>query len=123
FVDIDLGNWAGADLRKMAEESGTKDVYDAHYGWNSGFAHGHWAAMRDVTLAWCLNPLHRGHRIPLSGPRDLGDVVPDAIELVEDMLQGLLRTYPGADISLHKAAPASEEPAAEGPDAGQPAEE
>lgn len=102
FVDIDLGSWAGVDLRKMAEESGTKDVYDAHYGWNSGFAHGHWAALRDVTLTTCLNPLHRVHRVPTGTDRDLGDVVPDAIEIVEAMIDDLLRAYPGAEISLRK---------------------
>lgn len=119
FVDIDLGNWAGVDLRKMAEESGTKDVYDAHYGWNSGFSHGHWAAMRDATLTWCLNPLHRGHRIPSAGPRNLGDVVPDAIELVETMIRGLLQAYPGAEVSLHK--PPSSNPAPDAaPEPSQP---
>ncbi len=102
YADIDLGNWAGIDLRKMAEDSGTKDVYDAHYGWNSGFAHGHWSAMRDVTLTTCLNPLHRLHRVPAGGERGLGDVVPDAAEIVEAMIEGLLRAYPGASISLRK---------------------
>lgn len=107
YADIDLGNWAGIDLRKMAEESGTKDVYDAHYGWNSGFAHGHWSAMRDVTLTTCLNPLHRLHRVPAGGERGLGDVVPDAVEIVEAMIVDLLRAYPGASISLHKPVSAS----------------
>jgi Family of unknown function (DUF5677) len=110
YSDIDLGNWAGIDLRKMAEESGTKDVYDAHYGWNSGFAHGHWSAMRDVTLTTCLNPLHRLHRVPAGGERGLGDVVPDAAEIVEAMIVGLLRAYPGASISLSKPAPSAEVP-------------
>jgi hypothetical protein len=110
YSDIDLGNWAGIDLRKMAEESGTKDAYDAHYGWNSGYAHGHWSAMRDVTLTTCLNPLHRLHRVPAGGERGLGDVVPDAAEIVEAMVVGLLRAYPGASISLSKPAPSAEVP-------------
>jgi Family of unknown function (DUF5677) len=110
YSDIDLGNWAGIDLRKMAEESGTKEVYDAHYGWNSGFAHGHWSAMRDVMLTTCLNPLHRLHRVPAGGERGLGDVVPDAAEIVEAMIVGLLRAYPGASISLSKPAPSAEVP-------------
>ena len=110
YSDIDLGNWAGIDLRKMAEESGTKNVYDAHYGWNSGFAHGHWSAMRDVTLTTCLNPLHRLHRVPAGGEHGLGDVVPDAAEIVEAMIVGLLRAYPGAGISLSKPAPSADVP-------------
>jgi hypothetical protein len=94
----------------------TKDVYDAHYGWNSGFAHGHWSAMRDVTLTTCLNPLHRLHRVPDGGERGLGDVVPDAAEIVEAMIVDLLRAYPGASIGLRKpvSASASEQPASEG---------
>jgi hypothetical protein len=130
FVDINLGQWAGADLRKMAEESGTKDIYDAHYGWTSGFSHGHWSAMRDATLVICLNPLHRAHRIPADSKRIHGDVVPDAIELVETMIAGLLQAYPGAEITLRPApaptgeaageaaAPDAETPAAEGTAAG-----
>ncbi len=92
-MDINLGQWAGADLRKMAEESGTKDIYDAHYGWTSGFSHGHWAPMRDTTLIICLNALHRAHRIPADSKRIHGDVVPDAIELVETMIAALLQAY------------------------------
>ena len=105
YVDIDLGNWAGADLRRMAEESGTKGIYDAHYGWSSGYLHGQWAAMRDVTVTTCLNPLHRVHRVPAGGDRGLGDVVPDAVEIVEAMIGDLLRVYPGTAISLHKDVP------------------
>ena len=40
FVDINLGNWAGSDLRKMAEESRTKEAYDSHYGWTLVIATG-----------------------------------------------------------------------------------
>lgn len=107
FVDINLGNWAGADLRKMAEESGTKDIYDSHYGWNSGFAHGQWAAVRDASLTTCLNPLHRLHRVPLAGQREFGDALPDALEIVEAMVGDLLRVYPGADIDLRRPVPTS----------------
>jgi hypothetical protein len=106
FVDINLGNWAGTDLRKMAEESGTKDIYDAHYGWNSGFVHGQWAAVRDAALTTCLNPLHRLHRIPLAGLREFGDVLPDALDITEGMVADLLRAYPGTDIDLRGRAEA-----------------
>lgn len=111
FVDINLGNWAGADLRKMAEESGTKDTYDAHYGWNSGYSHGQWAAVRDASLTTCLNPLHRLHRIPLSGLRELGDVLPDALALVEAMIADLLRAYPGAHVDMRTPVAPPAEPA------------
>jgi hypothetical protein len=57
---------------ELAEQSGTKDAYDAHFGWNSAFVHGQWAAVRDGTLTTCLNPLHRLHRVPLIGMRHAG---------------------------------------------------
>jgi hypothetical protein len=117
FVDIELGQWAGADLRKMAEESGTKDVYDAHYGWNSGFVHGQWAAVRDTVLTTCLNPLHRLHRIPLNGLRDSGDTFPDARTVVQGMITDLSKLYPGLDVDLFRApkAPEPEPEVAEAP--------
>lgn len=108
FVDIELGNWAGTDLRRMAEESGTKEVYDMYYGWNSGFSHGQWAAVRDASLTTCLNPLHRLHRIPLIGLRELGDAFPDARSIVEALVADLLRVYPGANIDLRTPVSESE---------------
>jgi hypothetical protein len=110
FVDINLGNWAGADLRKMAEESETKEVYDAHYGWSSSFSHGQWAALRDTTLTTCLNPLHRLHRAPLLGARELDDAVPDGVEIVEGIIADLLRVFPGANVSIRPVVQREEMP-------------
>jgi len=115
YVDIELGHWAGADLRKMAEESGTKDVYDAQYGWNSGFVHGQWAAVRDTALTTCLNPLHRLHRIPLNGLRDSGDTFPDARTIVQGMITDLSKLYPGLDVDLFRAPSQSAPGEAEAP--------
>ena len=61
----------------------------------------------------CLNPLHRAHRIPADSKRIHGDVVPDAIELVETMIAGLLQAYPGAEITLRPAPAPTGEAAAE----------
>lgn len=109
FVDIDLGSWAGIDLRKMAEESGTKDAYDAFYGWTSAFSHGQWAALRDTCLDTCLNALHRLHRIPIARGPTFDDVVPDALDVVEAMIADLLQMFPGATISVRSPqAPSAE---------------
>jgi hypothetical protein len=43
LVSIDLGHWAGLNVRKMAEQAAVKDVYNTYYDWPSGFVHGHWA--------------------------------------------------------------------------------
>ncbi len=94
FVDIDLGNWAKLDLRRMSEEAGVKDLYDKYYGWPSGFVHGHWAAVRDTVFDLCLNPLHRYHRIPSPPRLDMGSVAPDGVKLINLTLDLISKAYP-----------------------------
>ena len=94
FLDIDLGHWDNTDLRKMSAGAGVKDVYDRFYGWTSTFAHGHWGAIRDTVFDTCGNPLHRFHRIPLQSVRSLPDVVPDACELIDKILELVSQLYP-----------------------------
>lgn len=94
YVEIDLGHWCGKDLRKMADESGTKDDYDKFYGWASGFVHGQWGALRDSNMTHCLNPLHRFHRVPLPSHRMMEDALPDALVLVNSLLDDIDRIFP-----------------------------
>ena len=94
FLNIDLGHWDNTDLRKMSIEGGMKDVYDRFYGWTSTFAHGHWGAIRDTVFDTCGNPLHRFHHIPRRSSRALPDVVPDACELVDKILEVVSQLYP-----------------------------
>ena len=94
FLNIDLGHWDNTDLRKMSMEAGVKDVYDQFYGWTSTFAHGHWGAILDTVFDTCGNPLHRFHRIPRQSVRSLPDVVPDACELIDKILEVVSQLYP-----------------------------
>lgn len=94
FTTIELGNWAGIDLRKMSEEAGQKDVYDKYYGWPSGYIHGQWGALRDTVFDLCLNPLHRYHRIPSLPNISMGSVAIDSIRLVNILLDNLNMAYP-----------------------------
>lgn len=95
FVNIDLGHWCGKDLRRMAEDSGTKDDYDKFYGWASGFVHGQWGALRDSNLTHCINPLHRFHRVPLPTHRLMSDSLGDAVALLNSILETVEIVYPG----------------------------
>ncbi|MEX5625571.1 DUF5677 domain-containing protein [Pseudomonas marginalis] len=97
YVEIDLGHWCGKDLRRLAEESATKEDYDRYYGWASGFVHGQWGAMRDTNFTHCLNPLHRFHRIPLPFHRMLESTTDDALHLVNCILDDVNTIYPGLD--------------------------
>lgn len=95
YLEIDLGHWCGKDLRKMSEDSGTKDDYDRFYGWASGYVHGQWGALRDTGLTHCMNPLHRFHRVPLPWHRMMSDSLSDAVSLVNSILESVERAYPG----------------------------
>lgn len=95
YTSIDIGHWVDLNLRKMAEDADVKDIYDRYYIWLSGFVHGHWTAIRGTAFTTCLNPLHRYHRIPALVRADLDDVCPDAIDLMNLVLDLVGRAYPG----------------------------
>lgn len=91
--DIAVGNWAKLDLRKMATDSGVKDLYDAYYDWTSGFVHGHWGAVRDASFTVCMNPLHRLHRIP--APRNqMPTVLADCCKICNRGLDEIGKLFP-----------------------------
>jgi len=91
--DIEIGAWAKLNLRKMAELSDTKDLYDSHYDWTSGFVHGHWGAVRDATFTTCMNPLHRLHRVPMP-LASMPSVVEDCCKLCNRALDEINHLYP-----------------------------
>lgn len=98
FLTIELGSWSGLDLRKLSERSGTKDIYDSHYSWTSGYAHSTWGAVRESCFATCGNPLHRLHRYP--SRNNLPDTVSDAVMLADLILDELNTAYPGFETRL-----------------------
>lgn len=100
FVAVDLGHWSDADLRKMADLAGVKEDYDAFYGWSSSFVHGSWAAIRDASLATCLNPLHRMHRVPRGIQRHLESVIEDGVGLYNKICTDVDKAYDGVSKCL-----------------------
>ncbi len=94
FEDIELGNWAGSNLRKMAEDAGVKDVYDKFYDWSSGYVHAQWASTRSTVYINCLNPLHRFHLVPSPGTPAMPSTIPDLCKLINRMLDDLSSLYP-----------------------------
>ncbi len=94
FLPINLGNWEQTSLRDMSEKSGTKKEYDLYYTITSGFVHGMWEAINEATFEYCGNPLHRFHRIPITGCPQLNDVIPDATILINKILEDVDKQYP-----------------------------
>lgn len=98
YSDINLGHWENSNLRKMSEFAGVKDIYNSYYDWTSGFAHGHWSALRSSEFSICGNPLHRLHRIPIESKK-LPTVISDAVDLCNKIINILTTLYPTEEIS------------------------
>ena len=114
FVTIDVGSWAGLDLRKMSEQANVKPIYDKYYTWPSGYVHGQWGAVRDTNFGLCLNPLHRFHRIPATPRVSMASVAPAALKLTNLLLDLLNAAYPTFKHRMsHKTAAPSEDAASD----------
>ena len=73
---IELGNWAGTDTRKMAEEGGTKTYYDLVFSLCSADVHSQFISLARWNMTPCTNPLHNYHMIPAFGRRFMNPFLP-----------------------------------------------
>ena len=92
LLTVDLGNWAGTNLRAVSEKVNLKETYDQFYTWTSAYSHGAWGAIRETSFQTCGNPLHRLHRYPERQP--LQDCLYDAVMLVDEILTHVDDEYP-----------------------------
>lgn len=100
FSDIELSHWASSDLRKISDEAGCKELYDAYYNWTSSFSHGNWGAIRESNFAMCANPLHRLHLIPSVNTYPLPGVLKDVVK-VTNLILGLIDSqYPDLNCQI-----------------------
>jgi hypothetical protein len=100
FSDIELSHWASSDLRKMSEEAGCKDLYDAYYNWTSTFSHSSWGAIRESSFTMCANPLHRLHLIPSVNIYPLPGVLEDAVKVTNLILNLVESQYPDLNCQI-----------------------
>jgi hypothetical protein len=101
FLPIELGHWDNANLRKLSEEAGVKEIYDRYYSWTSSYLHGHWGPIRDTIYDTCGNPLHRLHRIPGNQQQLLPDVLPDACMIIDRILETVSNCYPSFAVRVN----------------------
>jgi hypothetical protein len=64
LTEVNVGNWAGLDTRKMAQEADCEGLYKFAYVPFSGAAHNMWQHISMYNLKMCSNPLHKYHRVP-----------------------------------------------------------
>jgi hypothetical protein len=64
LINIDFGNWAKTDIRKMAIATSFEDLYRLIFDPTSSDVHGSWTSIRKSNLTYCANPLHRMHKLP-----------------------------------------------------------
>lgn len=84
LIDIELGNWAKKDTRKLAIEAGMERYYRLVYSPASGDLHGSWMSLKRSNLVYCNEPLHRFHRLPsFAEPPFYLNIALTAIELYE----------------------------------------
>jgi hypothetical protein len=68
LVAEERGAWTNATAHDMAKETGREHTYKIVFSRASDIVHGSWRALKRYHLQKCLNPLHKFHSIPYSGP-------------------------------------------------------
>lgn len=64
MTEINIGNWTDLSMREIAVELGLKELHERIYEPVSDDVHGMWPSLKRHNLCYCVNPLHRYHRIP-----------------------------------------------------------
>jgi hypothetical protein len=64
LTEVNLGNWAELNQRKMAEEVGEIEFYNFCYTPYSAGVHSMWHHIGRFNLKQCKNPLHQFHKVP-----------------------------------------------------------
>jgi hypothetical protein len=104
IVEIELGNWAKKDARKLAQEAGLEDLYRLVFTPASSDLHGSWVSLKSSNLVRCAEPLHRWHRLPTyAEPPFFVNTAIAAQELYERCRDEAVKVlgYPVATAGLH----------------------
>lgn len=94
LLEINLGNWAQLDYRKMAQEAGKENLYKFPYKVFSQSAHNMWNYLAFYNSKKCNNPLHRYHTVPalLEAPFDI-DYLYRAFKYVDHVWSAIIDKY------------------------------
>lgn len=65
LTEVNVGNWAGENMRVMAEQAECKEKYTFAFTPYSAAVHSMWHHIAKANLEICGNQLHRHHRVPV----------------------------------------------------------
>ncbi|MCC3358189.1 DUF5677 domain-containing protein [Bacillus sp. REN16] len=64
FLDIDVRYFDTQSIKKKFELVDENELYETYYEYDNNFVHGFWGAIRESSMIFCENPLHKYHTIP-----------------------------------------------------------
>ena len=64
MTEVNVGNWAHLDTRKMSQEADCESLYKFAYTPFSMVAHNMWNHISLYNMSLCKNPLHKNHKRP-----------------------------------------------------------
>lgn len=83
-LPVNVGSWIKKTTREMAQESDCMQIYNLSYTPMSSVIHGMWNTIAKVNLNFCINPLHRFHRLPsLEEPPIYFNLIQHAAEVMD----------------------------------------
>jgi len=97
-LNVELGSWSKKDTRKLAQRAGLERLYRLVFSPTSADVHGSWLSLKHSNLAYCMEPLHRFHRLP-------GYVDPPLYTYVMSAAQSLLKECIAVGVCVMKYPP------------------
>lgn len=67
LLNIELKGWTSKNARELAQAVGMQEIYRLIYSPASNDLHGSWFSLKGSNLSYCVEPLHRYHRLPMHG--------------------------------------------------------
>lgn len=64
YIDIDVRYFDAQSIKKKFELVDELDLYEVYYEYDNNYVHGFWGAVRESSMLFCDNPLHKYHSVP-----------------------------------------------------------
>lgn len=94
FLDIDVRYFDTQSIKKKFEIVDEKELYEIYYEYDNNYVHGFWGAIRESSMIFCDNPLHKYHSIPdIENYQKLPSVIYDTEKVFRKHIELLASQY------------------------------